>query len=549
MAELLQDTCLQCGAVLPEGTACCPRCDTQMVFCFRQECGRPYPAVLLFCPDCATPNELAGRFGSPPAAEPVAPASQPSALSALPPLPPLTLPPASGSEPAEIVHSVLRSLAETVGSAGGPSVAVEVESGPVPQRGQQSLLVLRVCAPGLTEQSVVKVRVEAEEWPAPVTLSARLAPGEQRVLPGIHFVPAHAGFVQLSLTATLESNARLPTGRWLATYTVLVEEAARESAAPITATGGAVVIVSNPTPFAPLVARPALPATWQPLYMRPATAYLRRLPHTCPAADLPQPPTPEGVRSATGGGAARGELRYTDLSTGASRTIAFLRGAAARFGPGAARFTPAPPDTGTGTRPAGTLAVIELHGGRAWVIDRGSLTVQLNADRLPKDVPEILADGDLLEVDPRSALRVSLVADEGEVHAAWFDLGATVAEPSLSLLACGRKAVPFPPAEARSPALWLAWVGEGAAAQLAVRATEGGAWIHLPAEREQTVAGYRLLWCLGEQEEAEVAFRPGRRPEPRPAEPESNRQDIIIRRREAGQIRITRRAGPPRGGT
>src|SRR5437867_991937 len=143
-----QDTCLECGTVIPEGTDRCPGCQLQLAFCAQDACMKPFPAGEAFCPFCGTPN---------PVAEPPAPKPAPPVIPKPSPAPPTLVMP---STPQAAPPPAVPTAPDPFGAfpmAGGPlqaagsgPVVVETQLSQPPRQGRQSILRVRVSAPGFT---------------------------------------------------------------------------------------------------------------------------------------------------------------------------------------------------------------------------------------------------------------------------------------------------------------------------------------------------------------------------------------------------------------
>lgn len=306
MTEETEDTCLDCGAVIPEGTDRCPGCNMQLVFCFSADCGKPYPGELKFCPFCQTPNEMAGPLAAEPEAsgareegaaaaegraaggaaaptpgkpsrttdpaEPVAeagadeepfglvdPETQAALLAALDARDKTSLAPEAMAT--ELAPSGPPSIpAEAVSVGGFAPIGVDIETGQPPRRGRQSLLRLRATNQGLPEEATVEIVAESGLWAAPVALTTRLAPGETHEFSGVRFVPRVAGSDEVRIMITLKNSSNLPIGRWSASQVVNIEDVPTDQGGSIRASGDVIIVGGAPSPLGGTESLPGLPA-------------------------------------------------------------------------------------------------------------------------------------------------------------------------------------------------------------------------------------------------------------------------------------------------
>lgn len=552
MAAEPSNSCLACGAVIPDGTDRCTGCGTQLVFCFQDDCCKPYPSEEKFCPFCGTANELweelraakapasapppvaakpdlqqafQAAFGAPteqtalsprelalPAVK-VAKLPKPPAPQALvpaapaPPGPPAapTFPVAGATLPglnlaAEMPgwDAVLPTGLEPVGDAA--PVLIEMLAGGPHRCGQKSMVRLRARGRSVSKDAQLEMRAVSELFDTPVQQRIALGPGQTHELTALKFVPRVAGSDEIQLALTLTTGAGLPLGRWSAQIVVPIEESPADAASRIQAGGDVFVFGSGPNPFtadqlAGLTGLPGPAATWQALTLQPDWTFNRRVTGTCPAFPSDTPRLPAEGQAWPAAMPLYAVIHLTEAGTATSRAIAVAIGTAAGLGrggdPGVAWWLkPEPYDARQHGRLSRQHTRIELREGRAWAVDVSTNGTLLNGTALTRGQAELLADGDRLEPAQVVPLRVRLFADGKTVHAIALERGDALGSRLSYLLTDGSRAVPL------GPKKWAAWRrGPNAAPLLAL--TTGSVWNTLAANQPGSLTGRdQLTWHL-----------------------------------------------------
>jgi hypothetical protein len=509
-------TCLECDTAIPTGATCCPGCGVAVVFCGLSACRGAYPAAERFCPHCGAANlQVAATAAAATAAAATGVAPPPSKPSfslveaignaggAASPAPAMT-PPAAALEPAARPTppgpaSFAAPPMPTLPFA-APPLRLEMLVPRPPRKGEQCVVRLRATLFAASAPTVLDLVAACDVWPERhIALHAALAPGVAHEVPSLKFIPQTAGAEVARFEATLRGPEGIPIGRWSATRDWLVEDAAAVPGG-ITAEKGAMVIVGgSPLTGLSSLAMPLTGATassWQPLPLQPDAAYHLRLQAACPAEAAGSPPGLDRARLWPAGAPMHAALAIEQPGTGQRTAVAMVCGASASFGRGgdpavAWWLQPVPDNPAQHMRLSRRHTVVTLRAGRAWVSDRSVNGTRLNRVPIARDAPELLAQGDRLDLAGVVALTVTaLAADRHGVHGVWLDRGDGWATRLRYLLMDGTAPVKFDD----GPALWLAWVRGKEGEPLLTACTHPGGWSTIPRDKPATFGAYRLRW-------------------------------------------------------
>jgi hypothetical protein len=271
----------------------------------------------------------------------------------------------------------------------------------------------------------------------------------------------------------------------------------------ITAEKGATVIFSTGGPVGmPNLGSmlPGMAPAWQPIPLQPDVGFQRRLKAACPACPATSPSGIDAKRLWPAESVLHAAVQIENVRTGQKINVAAVCAHSASFGRGgdptvAWWVLPAPFDAAQHNRLSRRHTAVTLRAGRAWVSEHSTNGTMLNRHKVDKATPELLAQGDHVDLAGVLTLTaVELGVQRNAVHAVWLDRGDGLAGQLRYLLTDGTAPVAICAAPGTPPMVWIAWVRANDAAPALAACAPPERWFGIPPNKTATLGAYRIRW-------------------------------------------------------